>query len=162
MNSGMQCAPEAFFWGLLCQLLAPKWRPRSPQGRPKGAPRDHKDAKRHPRDNSKTMTKSTCDPTWSSKAAREAPGVPPSKEIDPKISKKTKLFHRPQNVNKVAGVTPFHTLSKHYRSLAPATLLYKIPSARRLSEALWISIEQSGKPRPASPADMLQVLGTFV
>ena len=41
-------------------------------------------------------------------------------------------------MNKAAGVTPFHTLSRHYRSLAPATLLYKILSARRLSEALWI------------------------
>ena len=49
------------------------------------------------------------------------------KEIHTQIYKKPLLSHHPQSVNKFVGVTPFHTLSKHSRSLAPASLLYESP-----------------------------------
>ena len=64
--------------------VTPKVAPRRAQGCPKGSQGRQKTPPGH----LKTIKKSTCDPTWSSKAAREAPGVPPSKEIDPKIMQK--------------------------------------------------------------------------
>ena len=47
--------------------------------------------KTHPR-HLKTIKKLTCDPTWSSQAAQEAPGVSPNKEIDHKIIKDLDFF----------------------------------------------------------------------
>jgi hypothetical protein len=61
--------------------VTPKVAPRQAQRRPKGPQGRQKTPPGHP----KTIKKSTCDPTWSSTAAREAPGVPASEEIDPKI-----------------------------------------------------------------------------
>ena len=61
--------------------VTPKVAPRQAQGCAKGPQGRQKTPPGH----LKAIKKSTCDPTWSSKAAREAPGVHPSKEIDSKI-----------------------------------------------------------------------------
>ena len=89
MASGMHCARtrnvvfERFF-PTSGAKVTPKVAPRRTQGRPKGPQGRQKTPPGH----LKTIKKSTCDPTWSSKAAQEPPGVPPSTEIDPKSLEK--------------------------------------------------------------------------
>ena len=87
IDSGTHCAPGVLFFTLLSPLLVPK----CPQRRPKGAPREPKGAKRSPkasRGTPKNHQKSTWDPTWAPKGAREAPGVPPGGKMTPKSTKK--------------------------------------------------------------------------
>ena len=62
-----------------------KVAPRRAQGHPKKA----QGRQQTPPGLSKTIRKSTCDFTWSSKAAREAPGVPAGKDFFTKIDSNT-------------------------------------------------------------------------
>jgi hypothetical protein len=64
--------------------VTPKVAPRQAQGIPKGPPGPQKPSPGH----LKTIKKSTCDPTWAPKGAREAPGVPPGRKMTPKSIKK--------------------------------------------------------------------------
>ena len=82
IDSGTQCAPE----GLFFVHFIPKSRPRSPKGRPR-EPKDPKGAPKPPPGRLKTIKKSTWDPTWAPKGAREAPGVPPRGKMAPKSTK---------------------------------------------------------------------------
>jgi len=86
-DSGTHCAPECSFSHFCVHFGSPnvpKGAPREPQGSPK----EPKGAPKPPEGRLKTIQKSTWDPTWAPKGAREAPGVPPGGKMTPKSTKK--------------------------------------------------------------------------
>ena len=64
-----------------------KMTPRSPQGRPKGAQRDHKDAKRHPGDIQKPWKNQPATPPGHPRLPGRLQGYPPVRNLTPKSLK---------------------------------------------------------------------------
>ena len=108
IDSGTHSAPGVLFFTLLSPLLVPKWNPKAPQGSPKEPTRDPKPPQGH----LKSIKKSTKDPTWAPRGAREAPRGTPGKENEPKSTKKHDFFTAPRH-DKIAQVMLFQSPSRH-------------------------------------------------
>ena len=105
--------------------------------------------KTHPR-HLKTIKKLTCAPTWSSQAAQEAPGVSPNKALDHKMIKDLNFFMQAVQIYMMAHRNEKRSAGMRQRRRQRITPLrckhesrnemWVNPSARRLSEALWVYI----------------------